>query len=668
MNYIKMLGGIFLIPLLLVVLKEQSIVPVKAAAPYQPAAGTVYYISNDGNDNNNGLTPGTAWQTIAHVNDQTFQPGDSVLFKRGDTWRDTLHIGSSGEPDAWITFGAYGTGHKPRILGSEQAVGWTQVAANIWQSSTPLDNPYQGGYSYGEVYFEELSSAYSWGKHQTYDASFSNMTHEYDWSWDANRVYVYAPSNPGSRYAAVEVPQRDAIIRLPEVPYDEYVEYITIDNLELMYAKRHGIYPGYNEVEAHGLRITNNHIGFIGVKGGSSAYCIAAWYSDMLIQNNTIHDCGRRGVSLNTYTDNTPGLTISNVLIDNNHFYNGFHTTSADISSLSGLGHTLTNITISNNLIDDTARWSTGIHDGCYASSCTSNSIYISSEGNNYSDFYIYNNIIVGSTSRAILLVDIDNVHIYHNTVYASHPEARPYSLVTLDDVANIDLRNNIIYGTLSYNGGANDARCVMDTGISSFSIRDYNLYYQEDLAQPITGSEHGFGGWDTFISEWDWWRTGSGFEAHSPFPQPPLFVEQGNGDFNLRVDSPAVDAGVIIPGFNDNYEGAAPDLGAIEFQPSLTLHGMGADRAINLTWSVNATLPTTTTWAIEYYTTTANILTATDPFSTTRSYTLTDLTNYEWYTVTLHAMLDTTVLFSDTVTVMPTDITVYLPILLKKN
>ena len=128
------------------------------------------------------------------------------------------------------------------------------------------------------------------------------------------------------------------------------------------------------------------------------------------------------------------------------------------------------------------------------------------------------------------------------------------------------------------------------------------------------------------------------------------------------------IDAGVRIPGFNDNYQGSAPDIGAFEFTPSLTLYGEAADQMIHLTWTVNTTLPATSTWYIEYYTTTANILTATDPFSTTRAYTLTNLTNYEWYTVTLSTMRGTVILFSDTVRVMPTDIFVYLPLVLREN
>lgn len=644
---------------------------VTAGADRSLPTAQTYYVSNTGNDSNNGLTPATAWRTIAHVNQQAFQPGDSILFKRGDVWRETLSVTSSGTPAAWITFGAYGSGEKPRILGSELAIDWTQVAPNIWRSNTSLSNPYKGGYSYAEVFFKDLNGAHHWGRRKAYDATFSQMTGEYEWSWNANRIYVHASTNPGTRYAAVEVPQRDACIELPNVdgvnvlPAD-YVQYVAFDNLELMYTMQHGLYPGYNEIEAHGLRVTNSHIGYIGVRGGSAAYCIAAWHSDMLLQNNEIHDCGRRGISLNTYTDFTPGLTVSNVTIDHNHFYNGFHTTGPDISSLPGRVHTFTNFTVSHNVIDDSGRWGEALNAGCYSSSCTSNSIYISAHDSHYSNFNLYNNIVIGSTSRAFLLVDMSNVKVYHNTVHASHPGARPYALMIFDGVSGIDLRNNLIYGTLPYNGGANDARCVMDQGVSSFAVRDYNLYHQADSAQPFTGSENGVGGWDTFISEWDTWRAQSGFETHSPHPQNPLFIAAAQGDLHLRADSPAIDAGVRIPGFNDTYHGAAPDLGALEFTPSLALRGTPADRMIYLNWSVNAAVPVTATWHIAYYTNTLNVLTATHPLSTTRAYTLTGLTNYVWYTVTLAARLNATILFSDTVRVMPTDMAVYLPLILR--
>jgi len=46
----------------------------------------------------------------------------------------------------------------------------------------------------------------------------------------------------------------------------------------------------------------------------------------------------------------------------------------------------------------------------------------------------------------------------------------------------------------------------------------------------------------------------------------PKLRDPQG-GDFRLRFGSSAIDAGVLIPGVNDkNFQGTAPDIGALEF------------------------------------------------------------------------------------------------------
>jgi hypothetical protein len=114
-------------------------------------------------------------------------------------------------------------------------------------------------------------------------------------------------------------------------------------------------------------------------------------------------------------------------------------------------------------------------------------------------------------------------------------------------------------------------------------------------------------------------------------------------------------------------YEGAAPDLGAYEFLPQIELYGMPADRAIHLAWTVNVTLPVTSTWRIDYAGQTGTAyLPVTGITSSTRAYSLTGLTNYTWYTVTLGAMLDSTPFLSDTVRVMPTDRFVYLPLVAK--
>lgn len=107
-------------------------------------------------------------------------------------------------------------------------------------------------------------------------------------------------------------------------------------------------------------------------------------------------------------------------------------------------------------------------------------------------------------------------------------------------------------------------------------------------------------------------------------------------------------------------YEGTAPDLGAYEFEPQLELHGAPGDQAIHLAWTVNVTLPLTTTWTIDYIGPPGD---QTPPISEipepSRTYTLTGLANYSLYTVTLAT--DPPML-TGTVTAMPTDHIVCMP------
>jgi len=118
-----------------------------------------------------------------------------------------------------------------------------------------------------------------------------------------------------------------------------------------------------------------------------------------------------------------------------------------------------------------------------------------------------------------------------------------------------------------------------------------------------------------------------------------------------------------------DVWEAAREELAGIIEGDSLRLHGAPADGAINLTWELGGTLPSSYTWQIDYVGTPGyQSSPITGVVSSTRAYPLTGLANYEWYTVTLSALVDSTALLSDTVRVMPTDILVHLPLVLREN
>jgi hypothetical protein len=78
-----------------------------------------YYVSDtDGNDLNSGMSPSQAWQTLDKVNQTTFQPGDSILFKSGDAWVGQLMPKGSGSIGLPIVIDKYGGNLKPLIDGN----------------------------------------------------------------------------------------------------------------------------------------------------------------------------------------------------------------------------------------------------------------------------------------------------------------------------------------------------------------------------------------------------------------------------------------------------------------------------------------------------------------------------------------------------------------------
>ena len=83
------------------------------------AIGTTYYIhAGSGNDANAGTSTTAPLQSITAVNALALQPGDNVVFARGQTWTGTqLVVAASGSQGRPISFGAYGNGAKPILSG-----------------------------------------------------------------------------------------------------------------------------------------------------------------------------------------------------------------------------------------------------------------------------------------------------------------------------------------------------------------------------------------------------------------------------------------------------------------------------------------------------------------------------------------------------------------------
>jgi hypothetical protein len=87
--------------------------------------GARFVDSEAGDDQADGLAPSSAWRTLARVNAESLQPGDSLCFRVGGSWTGQLAPLGSGTPDAPIVIDRFGAGPLPKIaagMGDLQAV------------------------------------------------------------------------------------------------------------------------------------------------------------------------------------------------------------------------------------------------------------------------------------------------------------------------------------------------------------------------------------------------------------------------------------------------------------------------------------------------------------------------------------------------------------------
>ena len=84
----------------------------------EPRTLSTYYVDATlGNDNNDGLSENSAWNTLTMVNGQVYKPGDKVLLKTGEVWNGQLEIHARGTENYPVVISSFGTGDKPIING-----------------------------------------------------------------------------------------------------------------------------------------------------------------------------------------------------------------------------------------------------------------------------------------------------------------------------------------------------------------------------------------------------------------------------------------------------------------------------------------------------------------------------------------------------------------------
>ena len=143
--------------------------------------------------------------------------------------------------------------------------------------------------------------------------------------------------------------------------------------------------------------------------------------------------------------------------------------------------------------------------------------------------------------------IPMGEVRVYHNTAYYDDPGHNGWNSV---GSGNTHFLNNIVHAT----------RYVFENTrpepYPPGNRWDYNNLYTVDASRYVK--------WENRTLDPQGFRA-LGFEQHG-ISAPPRFLDAAGGDFRLAPDDPGIDKGLHLPGINDGFQGAAPDLGAFEF------------------------------------------------------------------------------------------------------
>jgi hypothetical protein len=121
---------------------------VLSGCPKAYAQGRTWYVDcAKGDDGADGFSASAAWKSVAAINRHTFQPGDSIYFRRGTVCPGKLEPKGSGKATAAIHVDAWGTGPLPKIeAGGGQEAAFRLFDQEYWTIS---HLEFAGGEPYG---------------------------------------------------------------------------------------------------------------------------------------------------------------------------------------------------------------------------------------------------------------------------------------------------------------------------------------------------------------------------------------------------------------------------------------------------------------------------------------------------------------------------------------
>jgi hypothetical protein len=514
------------------------------------STGNIYFVSNDGNDLNNGRSELTPWRTISRVNSFAFAPGDSVYFRSGDTWRETLNVPRSGNSTNYITFSSYGEGSKP-IISSAELLSAPKFR---WMPSSLGENIFYLVDANGRN--PNINPNFLWlnQKNIFRKDTFTLTNHEWTYgnadSLGFNTIYIRDNSgNPSTIGSEIEASVRDSALIIISK------NYINIKNIHFKHSNSR---DWYGVIHAYG----NNGINFdscIAEQGGWRVIHLLD-SSNIVINKCEIHDLVANTRSRALIMQSR----LKNTTISNNHLYNALD--FDDVAILySGRSGEYSNALIINNTIHDATT-------GNYIQYNTRNIVLKQNRGYRTGNFFrirgISDNITISYnylhnvTSGLMITAEdgnVSDVFLFNNFIYNINRGGGFYIWSTADppsptnNVYNLQFKNNMV---VFYSNGIT----LLLNDLSRITS-DHNLFY--------TTNPNSLQIWINRVRyDFNYWVNTLGKDRNSFFGRDPLVM---NPTTNPRLQplSPAINAGTNLGfrhDFNNKPIDGNPDIGAFEY------------------------------------------------------------------------------------------------------
>ena len=582
-----------------------------------PSAGPIiYYVSSSsGNDAWGGKLPNPnregsdgPWQTLQKVSNAQFQPGDNILFKRGESWKGQLKVSSSGTAAKRITYGAYDSGEKPIISARSPVPGWN--TAENWQTSD-VPNVWKISFQCGIARRTWLSGVEypALRNSVVFTSTYRDISSTRRFICDFNTAsfYVYSVSNPAQEYSNIEVPYIQNL-NWPIGYYQSWFtlflidkNYVTIQNLDIQ-----GGHSAIAILSSSYIIVENSKLGCYSNANGITALSTSYLDSTLgsgrkssygIIRRNTIDSCLSQ-IPLNL--GKAPEMAFDGIanIVDHWEIHG---------NTVMDWAHDQISVSGNYNKVYNNYMTSRGVGYGRGISMSASKT-----GENSYNEWY--NNLIIDTSAPNQIGGDHNSFH--HNVIVnvVNSPE-RPYpgggtgvgfsfGPIPANGVSVYNqFNNNIIYKTDEtgiFLGPFNIEDCredmfehnevinniLIDTGrnphyygnsiqmgywnnCSRSNVIQNNIFLnQENLRKDVTIS------YFREILSVDKFNKKDGLHGDiisGNIEINPLFEDIARNNFHILEGSPAINAGIDV-GLTDDYygnpipQGNAPDIGVHEY------------------------------------------------------------------------------------------------------